>query len=106
MVVESEDDAIEYINRNEKPLALYLFTDNQKIKKKFIDCTSSGSLVINETVLFMSLETLPFGGVGQSGMGSYHGRKSFDAFSHSKSVLDHSKNLFVRTLEGYVFSFV
>jgi hypothetical protein len=100
MVVGSEDEAIEYINRNEKPLALYVFSDNSKVQKKFIENTSSGSCVINETVMFMGIENLPFGGVGNSGMGSYNGRKSFEVFSHEKSVLNHSKNIFVRILEG------
>ena len=100
MVVKNEDEAINYINQNEKPLSLYVFTFDKKVKQKFTNLTSSGSLVFNETVLFMAVDALPFGGVGHSGLGSYHGKKSFDDFSHDKSVLDHSNNLIVTMLES------
>lgn len=100
MVVENEDAAIAYINRNEKPLALYVFTYDSKIKKKFIQQTSSGTCAINETIMFMGIDTLPFGGVGNSGLGCYNGQQSFEAFSHNKAVLDHSTNFIVRMLES------
>lgn len=99
MVVKDEEQAIDYINRHEKPLALYVFSNEKRVQEKFVKRTSSGTVAINETILFMSVESLPFGGVGQSGMGSYHGRESFDAFTHKKAVLNHSHNFLVRALE-------
>ncbi|KAJ4917327.1 Aldehyde dehydrogenase family 3 member H1 [Raphanus sativus] len=75
------------INSRPKPLAAYLFTKNHKLKKKFTKTVSAGGIVVNDTAVHFTLPTLPFGGVGESGIGSYHGKFSFDAFSHKKSVL-------------------
>lgn len=83
--VKNVDEAIDFINTRPKPLAIYLFADEQTIQDRFIQETSSGALCINDVVLHVSLDTLPFGGVGDSGMGSYHGRYSFDTFSHQKA---------------------
>ncbi|XP_059175799.1 aldehyde dehydrogenase family 3 member B1-like [Physella acuta] len=88
--VKDHDEAIDIINGREKPLSLYIFTNNKHIKDDFRLKTSSGALVINDTVVHAGLPSLPFGGVGNSGMGSYHGKFSFDAFSHNKPVLDKS----------------
>ena len=73
-----------------KPLALYLFSEDSATQKRILQETSSGSVNINETLSQVSSTTLPFGGVGESGMGSYHGKESFRAFSHYKSVLHRS----------------
>ncbi|TYI82893.1 hypothetical protein E1A91_D05G253200v1 [Gossypium mustelinum] len=70
-----------------KPLAAYLFTNNKKLKRKFVETVSAGGLVVNDTAVHLAIHSLPFGGVGESGMGSYHGKFSFDAFSHKKAVL-------------------
>jgi len=90
LAVDSFDDALEYVNSRPHPLTLYVFTKNNKLKQKIIDGTQSGSAVVNDTLVQFAQSTLPFGGVGDSGMGAYHGKKSFDTFSHARSVLDKS----------------
>jgi aldehyde dehydrogenase (NAD+) len=87
-VLEYEDlgEAIAQINDRPKPLALYLFSKNKQIQDRVLQETSSGGVAINETIMQIAPHTLPFGGVGSSGMGSYHGKFSFDTFSHRKSV--------------------
>ncbi|KAG8378251.1 hypothetical protein BUALT_Bualt08G0118200 [Buddleja alternifolia] len=87
VTVNEIEDSIRVINAKEKALAAYLFTNDKKLKEEFIRSVSAGGMSINETTLHLAERTLPFGGVGESGMGSYHGKFSFDAFSHKKSVL-------------------
>lgn len=82
------DETLEVINSNEKPLAAYLFSGKSEEKEKFTSQISFGGGCINDTVMHISNPHLPFGGVGNSGMGSYHGTYGFDAFSHKKSVLE------------------
>jgi aldehyde dehydrogenase (NAD+) len=84
--VKSLDEAIAYINQREKPLALYLFTESAQVRRQVIDSTSSGTLAVNYPCVQAAIPGLPFGGVGLSGMGACHGRASFEAFSHRKSV--------------------
>ncbi|MBA0612752.1 hypothetical protein Godav_013321 [Gossypium davidsonii] len=84
-LVDKVEDSFDVINSGTKPLAAYLFTNKKKLKEKFVATVSAGALVINDTTL--AEPTLPFGGVGDSGMGAYHGKFSFDAFSHKKAVL-------------------
>ena len=84
---ENLEDAIAFINQRPKPLALYLFTRNPDKQQAILHQTSSGGVCINDTIMHISPYGLPFGGVGDSGMGSYHGKASFDTFSHYKSVL-------------------
>lgn len=79
-------ESIHYVNKQEKPLAAYFFGSKKKARL-FQERTSSGGLCINDTMLHLANHHLPFGGVGQSGMGSYHGRNSFLAFSHKRPVL-------------------
>ncbi|MDJ0732899.1 MAG: aldehyde dehydrogenase [Nostocaceae cyanobacterium] len=88
-IIEYSDisQAITLINSHPKPLALYLFSDNKNLQQKVLQTTSSGGVCINDTVLQFGVTSLPFGGVGNSGIGSYHGKASFDTFSHYKSVL-------------------
>lgn len=92
-IIEYTDitEAIALINSRPKPLALYIFTQNQHLQSLVIEATSSGGVCINDTVMQVGVSSLPFGGVGDSGIGSYHGKASFDTFSHDKSVL---KNFF------------
>lgn len=90
LTVNKVEDSIEFINAREKPLAAYLFTGNKKLEEEFVRNISAGGLLINDTTLHLATSTLPFGGVGESGMGSYHGRFSFEAFSHKKAVLRRS----------------
>ncbi|KAL4596215.1 hypothetical protein ACB092_12G148500 [Castanea dentata] len=85
--VEKVESSFDVINSGTKPLAAYLFTDNKKLKEQFVMAVSAGGLVINDTVIHLAVDTLPFGGVQESGMGAYHGKFSFDAFSHKKGVL-------------------
>ena len=80
------DEAISYVNRREKPLALYYFGDT-RTGRHVVERTSSGGACINDTIMHIVNENIPFGGVGHSGMGRYHGRESFDAFSHRRSVV-------------------
>ncbi|KAI3464529.1 hypothetical protein Pfo_021192 [Paulownia fortunei] len=87
VTVDKIEDCIGLINSKGKPLAAYLFTNDKKLKDEFIGNVSAGGMVINETSLHIAEPTLPFGGVGESGMGAYHGKFSFDAFSHKKAVL-------------------
>lgn len=81
------EDVLRFIKERPKPLALYLFTKNRELERKVLFETSSGSVCVNDTLMQISTPYLPFGGVGASGMGSYHGYQSFETFSHQKSVL-------------------
>lgn len=84
---------IEYINSHDKPLALYLFTRNKSLARLITSHTSSGGVCLNEVVMHFTEHGLPFGGVGASGMGNYHGKYSFYTFSHAKCVLKKSPNV-------------
>ncbi|WP_075982720.1 aldehyde dehydrogenase [Bacillus massilinigeriensis] len=84
---DSLDDAFEGINHHPHPLSLYLFSENEEIQQKVLNSISFGGGCINDTVYHFASPYLPFGGVGPSGMGAYHGKGSFDTFSHKKSVL-------------------
>jgi aldehyde dehydrogenase (NAD+) len=83
----SIEDVIQMIQQYEKPLALYLFSENRNIQEKMIEQISFGGGCLNDTMLHIATPYLPFGGVGQSGIGAYHGKASFDTFSHYKSIL-------------------
>uniref|UniRef100_A0A667ZXM3 Aldehyde dehydrogenase n=1 Tax=Myripristis murdjan TaxID=586833 RepID=A0A667ZXM3_9TELE len=87
LTVNTLDEAITFINKQEKPLCVYAYSSNSKVISRLMSETSSGSFCSNDSVLQSVMVGLPFGGVGASGMGSYHGRYSFDAFSHRKSCL-------------------
>ncbi|CAN0336751.1 aldehyde dehydrogenase family 3 member A2-like isoform X1 [Lampetra fluviatilis] len=86
MTVNGVDDAITFINDREKPLAIYVFALDKKVVKRLVDETSSGGFTSNDTLFNYAVEGMPFGGVGNSGMGSYHGRHSFNSFSHMRAV--------------------
>nr|CAH7750706.1 unnamed protein product [Callosobruchus chinensis] len=79
--------AIDFINKREKPLALYLFSTCKTIHDLFLNYTSSGNMLINDTLMHFSCDTIPFGGVGNSGIGGYHGKFTFDTFSHPKGTV-------------------
>ncbi|HLO87762.1 MAG TPA: aldehyde dehydrogenase family protein [Nostocaceae cyanobacterium] len=81
------EEALNLINSQPKPLALYLFSQNPNLQQQVLQNTSSGAFGINETVIHFTISALPFGGVGNSGIGKYHGKASFETFSHYKSVL-------------------
>jgi coniferyl-aldehyde dehydrogenase len=81
------DDAIAYVNDHPHPLALYYFDSERHRVEHVLERTVSGGASVNETLLHFGIDDMPFGGVGPSGMGAYHGREGFETFSHKKSVL-------------------
>lgn len=81
------DDVISELKHREKPLALYYFGEKEKNQEKVMNSLSFGGGCVNDTLYHLANPNLPFGGVGQSGMGAYHGKNSFDTFSHHKSIL-------------------
>jgi aldehyde dehydrogenase (NAD+) len=85
--VDDLDAAIRFVNDRPKPLALYVFTENGRAADQVLARTSSGGACVNHCVVHILPENLPFGGVGPSGMGAYHGKSGFDVFSHHKSVV-------------------
>ena len=90
LTYEDLGDCERLINSGDKPLALYLFTKDEEVEKRILKNIHFGGGCINDTVVHLANSKLPFGGVGASGMGAYHGKASFDAFSHSKSILKKS----------------
>lgn len=93
VTVRSLDEAISFINRREKPLALYAFSKSSQVVKQVLARTSSGGFCGNDGFMHLILTSLPFGGVGASGMGSYHGKFSFNTFSHHRACLLRSPGL-------------
>ena len=87
VTVQSIDEAIEFVNSRPKPLAAYLFTKSKTVRERVIKEVTAGGMLVNHLLFQFSTTKLPFGGVGPSGMGSYHGRFGFEEFSHHKSVL-------------------
>ncbi|RVW51802.1 Aldehyde dehydrogenase family 3 member F1 [Vitis vinifera] len=90
ITLKNIEESIEFINSRPKPLALYAFTNDEAFKRRILSETSSGSVTFNDIIIQFVCDTLPFGGVGQSGFGRYHGKYSFDTFSHEKAVLRRS----------------
>ncbi len=87
---EKLDDAIKFVNSRNKPLALYIYSDDKMYQERILNETSSGNASINECLMHVGQFELPFGGVGESGIGAYHGKLSFDTFSHLKGILKKS----------------
>jgi len=87
VTVQSLDDAIAFVNARPKPLAAYLFTKTKGIRERVIREVPAGGMVINHLLFHFATHKLPFGGVGPSGMGAYHGKYGFEEFSHKKSVM-------------------
>ena len=87
ITVEKLDEAIRFVNSRPKPLAAYLFTKTKNVRERVIKEVPAGGMVVNHLVFHFATGKLPFGGVGPSGMGAYHGKWGFDEFSHKKSVL-------------------
>ncbi|MER7564443.1 aldehyde dehydrogenase family protein [Streptomyces sp. NPDC097941] len=88
VTVPGLDAAIDFINDRDKPLALYVFTDSDTTRRRIADETSSGGLGYGLPLAHLTVSDLPFGGVGESGMGNYHGRYSIETFSHRKAILE------------------
>lgn len=84
---ENLDEAIEYIQKHPKPLSLYIFGKSRQLVKKVLNQTTAGSTCVNNTIIQIENITMPFGGVGNSGIGSYHGFYGFKAFSHERNVM-------------------
>ncbi|XP_037533882.1 aldehyde dehydrogenase family 3 member H1-like [Nematolebias whitei] len=93
VAVSDMDDAIQFINEKEKPLALYIFCSDKKAIKRMIEETTSGGVTVNDVMMHYTLSSLPFGGVGQSGTGCYHGKHTFDRLSHLRACLVRSLNM-------------
>lgn len=87
LTIENADEAYRFIQSRPKPLALYLFTNDKQTEKHFLQTLSFGGGCVNDTIIHIATSNLPFGGVGNSGMGSYHGKHTFATFSHYKSVV-------------------
>ena len=85
--VDNLDDALTFVNDRDKPLSAYVFSEDDATKHRWETETSSGALTFGAPVIHLTVPDLPFGGVGESGMGAYHGKLSFDLFSHEKAVL-------------------
>jgi aldehyde dehydrogenase (NAD+) len=85
--VKNIDEAIASVNQRPKPLALYFFTKDRQARRRVLERTSSGAALVNHTCMHAVVPALPFGGVGSSGMGAYHGKATFETFSHKKAVL-------------------
>ena len=88
LTYKTDDEIIETVNSRQKPLALYLFTSSKKLQKKITNECSFGGGCINDTIVHLATNNMGFGGVGESGMGAYHGKVGFDTFSHKKSIVD------------------
>jgi coniferyl-aldehyde dehydrogenase len=85
------DEAVDFVNARERPLALYYFGEDDAERSRVLDRTISGTVAINEVVLQVAQEDLPFGGIGASGMGAYHGIEGFRTFSHARAVFTQSR---------------
>jgi aldehyde dehydrogenase (NAD+) len=97
------DDIIIKVKKKEKPLALYIYSKNKKIINKILNEISFGGGAINESLVHLSNPNLPFGGVGASGIGSYHSKAGFDTFTHYKSIL-HKSFLFEPSIKYLPFT--
>ncbi|MBU3111589.1 aldehyde dehydrogenase [Clostridium lacusfryxellense] len=95
---ENLDEVIEMINDRPKPLSLYVFTEDKNFETTVLRRISFGGGCINDTISHVASSNMPFGGVGNSGMGSYHGRDSFETFSHRKSILKKSTSMDIKLI--------
>lgn len=84
---ENIQEAVQFVRKRPKPLALYLFTEDKRVERRITEQLSYGGGCINDTIIHLATSHMGFGGVGESGMGSYHGKESFDTFSHKKSIV-------------------
>lgn len=87
---EKTEEAIEFINKREKPLSMYIFSRSEKFVEKILNETTSGGVCVNDVMLHLGNVRLPFGGIGASGMGAYNGKIGFETFSHKRAVLKRS----------------
>jgi len=87
IAVDGVNAAIRFVNERPKPLSLYVFATSRAVQQSVLQRTSSGGACVNATVLHFAVPGLPFGGVGESGYGAYHGREGFETFSNRKPVM-------------------
>uniref|UniRef100_A0A8C5IUA4 Aldehyde dehydrogenase n=1 Tax=Junco hyemalis TaxID=40217 RepID=A0A8C5IUA4_JUNHY len=87
IIITNMDEAIDFINSRERPLAIYAFSSDDKVVNRVLERTSSGGFCGNDTMMHVTLPSLPFGGIGNSGLGTHHGKFSFDTFSHARGCL-------------------
>ena len=92
-------DALELVRSMPSPLAVYLFTADRRIEARVLAATRAGALVVNGTILQAAIEALPFGGIGASGFGRYHGRAGFDTFSHQRVHVRAARRCLARLVE-------
>ena len=88
LTFDTLDEALDTVESNTQPLALYFFSEDKAAQKKVLDTCRFGGGCINDTIIHLATSDMPFGGVGESGMGSYHGRVGFETFSHYRSIVD------------------
>jgi aldehyde dehydrogenase (NAD+) len=93
MVYDDMDEVIEFVSRRPRPLALYLFAEDKDVINRIMNSVPFGGGCVNDTIVHLASDTLPFGGIGNSGMGRYHGKASFDCFTCDKSVLNKSTKM-------------
>ncbi|XP_020592565.1 aldehyde dehydrogenase family 3 member F1-like [Phalaenopsis equestris] len=84
------EDSIEFLKARPQPLVIYAFTVDERLKRRIVEETSSGGITFNDAMIQFAADSLPFGGIGESGLGKYHGKYSFDQFSHGKAILRRS----------------
>lgn len=89
-------DVVDYIDSHDRPLATYIFTTDRRMKKVLLNRLHFGGGCVNDTIIHLATERMPFGGVGESGMGSYHGKWGFETFSHMKSVVDKNAKIDIK----------
>lgn len=97
--IQNVNEFIDYVNAREKPLAMYLFSKNKQDVEYILKNTTAGGVTVNDTLIHITVDTLPFGGVGTSGMGSYHGKRTLDTFLHKKAVVKRSFNAWHEKLQ-------
>lgn len=90
------EDVVEYIDSHDRPLATYIFTTDKYVKKSLLQALHFGGGCVNDTMIHLATERMPFGGVGASGMGCYHGKWGFDTFTHYKSIVDKNASVDIR----------
>ncbi|KFW01661.1 Aldehyde dehydrogenase family 3 member B1, partial [Fulmarus glacialis] len=90
IIVANVDEAIDFINSRERPLVVYAFSSDVKVVNQVLERTSSGGFCSNDTLMHVALTSLPFGGIGNSGLGKHHGRFTFDTFTHQRGCLHRS----------------
>jgi len=88
LTYEALDEVIETVNAHDKPLALYVFAEERSVIRRVTEACSFGGGCVNDTIIHLATSNMGFGGVGESGMGAYHGKIGFDTFSHTKSIVD------------------